>query len=243
MYFSETNQKLADGSGFIYVNDNNNFLITNWHNVTGLDPTTHKPLGAHGGTPDMLKLKLLVQTKPFIKWKSFGISLYENKEKQWIEHPVHKEKVDVIALKITTSILDDSLVRPINNNEFENFKLQVSDDVFILGFPYRLKGGGNFPIWKRGSVATEPDLELDGLPKLLVDTASRPGMSGSLVIYRRTGLHGLDNGMPTDETIIGNIQGFVGIYSGRIQGKSSHDAQLGIVWKASVIDEIIKSSE
>jgi len=39
--------------------------------------------------------------------------------------------------------------------------------------------------------------------------------------------------------LIGEIQNFVGIYSGRILGKTELEAQLGIVWKKEVIDEII----
>jgi hypothetical protein len=42
-----------------------------------------------------------------------------------------------------------------------------------------------------------------------------------------------------NDSIIGEIQNFVGIYSGRYTGDTQFDAQLGIVWKKSVIDEII----
>lgn len=60
--------------------------------------------------------------------------------------------------------------------------LRVATDVFVLGYPKGISGGGEFPIWKRASIATEPDIQLGTLPKMLVDTATREGMLGAPVI-------------------------------------------------------------
>ena len=38
MHFSETDQKLASGTAFIYQFEEKLYLITNWHNVTVLNP-------------------------------------------------------------------------------------------------------------------------------------------------------------------------------------------------------------
>lgn len=64
-------------------------------------------------------------------------------------------------------------------------------------------------------------------------------MSGAPVIFRRVGIHGAVNGKLTKETRFGEIRNFVGIYSGRLIGETDFDAQLGIVWKKEVIEEII----
>jgi hypothetical protein len=40
---------------------------------------------------------------------------------------------------------------------------------------------------------------------------------------------------------MGNGKRFIGVYSGRV-GDDTFQAQLGVVWKYDVIDEIIKSS-
>ena len=60
---------------------------------------------------------------------------------------------------------------------------------------------------------------------------------GKLKTHKAMGLvsHVLD-----DKTRLDTICGFAGVYSGRIQGKSALDAQLGIVWKKEVIEEIIE---
>jgi len=240
MYFDETQQKLASGTGFTYERNDKLYLITNWHNVTGLHPITKELIGKHGGIPDVLVLTLMTQEKPHIKWENFPINLYDkDKRADWFVHPEHKELVDVVAIEIEYDGDFKGIFNPINTIKFDEFKLEVSDDIFILGFPYELKGGGYFPIWKRGSIASEPDIDFEKLPKMFVDTASRPGMSGSPVIFRRNGIHGTDNGKLKRESLIGTIQNFVGIYSGRILGKTELEAQLGIVWKRKVIDEII----
>ena len=99
------------------------------------------------------------------------------------------------------------------------------------------------------------------MPKILVDTASRPGMSGSPVLYRCNNYFKVDkDGNLADDGIFGAIFGFVGVYSGRIEEpddkpsaqcececpkcKEIHpdesDTQLGIVWKTRVIQEIVE---
>src|SRR5262245_19165118 len=70
-----------------------------------------------------------------------------------------------------------------------------------------------------------------------LDTASRPGMSGSPVILRSYGTH-LTEGHKF--TLSGGAANkFIGIYSGRLHTTDPLDAQIGMVWPATYIDEII----
>ncbi len=147
-----------------------------------------KPISDHGGSPDCISMLLMTSITP-AAWENYRIPIYsEKKETGWLIHPVHKEKVDVIALEVTFPEGFDGIVNPINKIPFRNDRLEVSDDVFIIGFPLNLLGGGAFPIWKRGSVATEPDMNFEDLPKFLfVDTATRKrySVSGSQVVVRK----------------------------------------------------------
>lgn len=240
LFFKETGQSLAKATAFVYEYNDKLYLITNWHNLTGINPNTGMQIGSHGGRPDQMEIILLNKTKlPVLEWFGVRIDLYDNGRPDWLVHPEHKEKVDVIAIELDIDKEFSGGFWPINKMNFNEFKVEVADDVFVLGFPYSINGGGYFPIWKRGSVASEPDFDLDNLPKFYIDTASKRGMSGSPVIYRRTGIHGTKNNQITDNTIIGTVQSFIGIYSGRITGETEFDAQLGVVWKAKVIEEII----
>ena len=70
----------------------------------------------------------------------------------------------------------------------------VGSEVFVLGFPRGLRTQSNFPIWKRGTIATEPAIPRDdGAPLILIDAATRKGMSGSPVCVFR-----LEGGRSTD---------------------------------------------
>jgi hypothetical protein len=125
---------------------------------------------------------------------------------------------------------------PVNSLASSNLRLQIGMDVFILGYPFGAPPPG-FPVWKRGSIASEPELTQLTTDYMLVDTASRAGMSGSPVIRRSWGTHLLDNGTKVDDGQTATR--FVGIYSGRLHTALRIDAQLGIVWPRRIIEEII----
>lgn len=216
---------LAVGTCFTYAKEDEIFLITNWHNVTGRNPITRAPLSAHGGVPDMLCVMFPGNTKLGI-WEKMGIPLYSvDQRPRWYEHPEFGPRVDVVAVPI--ALPPEVTSFPINTYDFDDIPLCVGYDVFILGFPKGILGGpGMLPIWKRGSIATEPEWGVDELPKILIDTATREGMSGSPVVWHHTGGSGVS---------------FLGIYSGRVAPLDQLESQLGIVWKATVIDDIISS--
>jgi len=235
---SQTDSELSICTGFIYQKNCNHYLITNWHCFTGKNPENNQPLKGDFILPAKVQVPLHKTKSPCISWERYNFDLIdEETNPKWLVHPKYKQGVDVVALEI--KVPKDIFIHPINQQDFENFEPTIADDVFILGFPYNFKGGGNFPIWKRASVATEPTIDYNLKPQILVDTASREGMSGAPVIFRRDGIHGLINGVLNDDTIFGEIQNFVGVYSGRYTGDTQYDAQLGIVWKKTVIDEII----
>ncbi len=158
----------------------------------------------------------------------------------WYEHPVHGHTVDVVVLPLSDTIQSSRALFAINAIDFDaQFSEEVADDAFIVGYPFSEMPYLQLPIWKRASIASEPSVELDKLPKMLVDTATRPGLSGSPVVMQRVGIHGMSNGVVKGLEIIGRIRNFVGVYSGRL-GADEEKAQLGIVWKARVIREIIE---
>lgn len=237
MLFGDT--KLGPATGFAWERDGTVFLITNWHVVTGKDPQTHQPLSEHGSTPDALRV-WLHNANNLGQWKPYDLNLFDNQLRPlWKEHEVFRSKVDVAAVELDAP--SKYKVFPINKNSFTDFRVEVSHEVFIIGFPRGITGAGKFPIWKRGSIASEPDVDLDGLPKLLIDSMTRKGMSGSPVIAQYVGYYGDDPTNPAATDWIGMGRNLLGVYSGRLPGQDEFEAHLGIVWKASVIDEIVIS--
>ena len=55
--------------------------------------------------------------------------------------------------------------------------IMIGMEVFILGYPFGAKPPA-FPVRKRGSIASEPDLVRLTTGYYLADTASRPGCQG-----------------------------------------------------------------
>ncbi|MEJ7935979.1 hypothetical protein WG907_17240 [Sphingobium sp. AN558] len=115
-------------------------------------------------------------------------------------------------------------------------KQRIGIPVFILGFPFGRLGVG-MPVWKQGALASEPFLApLLDHRLLIVDTASRPGMSGSPVIQRVHGQVELAGGYGRNASGDGACN-FIGIYSGRFHTNDGSDAQLGRVWPAILVEE------
>ncbi len=70
----------------------------------------------------------------------------------------------------------------VNQNVGQRIVTRAGDDCFILGYPLQNYEGLKFPIWKRGSIATDTNLGLGDHPAFLVDAATTPAMSGSPII-------------------------------------------------------------
>ncbi len=237
--------KGGHGTGFFWESERDLYLITNWHNVCAWDPVTDKALSEKGFTPNCIELVLELAVDVGdgrIKRdaRTAVVDLFDiDGTPTWFEHEKFGRKVDVIALKIAT--LDDvKLLNPALNtySSFVDYEIAAGDDAYILGYPLGLDGGPRLPIWKRASIATEPHYDLDGLPKMLVDTATRKGMSGGPAIAVRRGIIKPRGATDFGQNIIGTAERFLGVYSGRI-GNDEFGAQLGIVWKSSVVDEIV----
>ena len=65
----------------------------------------------------------------------------------------------------------------------DGHRWDVGSELQVIGYPYG-QVGGPFPIWSKGFIASEPDLDIAGLPVFLIDCRSRPGQSGSPVWAR-----------------------------------------------------------
>lgn len=232
-------QKIGIASGFPWREEAGVYLVTNWHVVSGIHPETSQPIDKHGTIPDYLRV-WLHQKENLGVWERIRIDLYDNQGRpRWLEHSGYGSEVDVALMQI--DVPGRCKAFPINERPLDDFRVEVSQDVFVVGFPRGMSGAGKLPIWKRGSIASEPELDLDGVPKLLIDSLTREGMSGSPVIAQYVGYYKVSPPKTSSEDWIGVGRKFLGVYSGRLPGQDEFEAHLGIVWKESVIEEIISS--
>jgi len=232
MLFNAT--ELSVATAFVWHTDAGHWLITNWHNVSGKYPNTGKHLSKTAAEPNKLRVWFNVKNQLGNKIAKEINVRDANNSPLWLVHPVRGKNVDVVALSIPTYPAVEFYA--INELPQMDLVTQIGVDVFVLGFPFGI-GSGGLPIWKRGSIASEPDLAGIMQPHLYVDTASRPGMSGSPVIRRSWNTRSMANG----GTVMNGTAAtkFVGVYSGRTATSDPLDAQLGLTWPGSLVPEII----
>jgi hypothetical protein len=229
---------LGLATGFVWEESGRPWLITNWHVVTGKDPFTGRHLSTTAAEPD--RLQILWHRKTEVSADETGPRVKleerlrdENGQPRWLVHPRHGRNVDVVAIPLLPS--NEVQLFPINKLKSDDLAVTVGMDVFVIGYPYGL-GASELPVWKRGSIASEPE-HVEPQQYVLIDTASRPGMSGSPVIRRSYGSHL----MRTAQTTMGDPlkTKFLGVYSGRLTSPDPLDAQLGMMWPAALLSEIV----
>lgn len=227
---------ISNATGFFFKHNDSYYVVTNWHVFSGRNPNSGQPLNREGAIPDTMEMALWLKQN-LGDWHLTRMSLNDvNGEAIWLQHPSGQD-VDVAICRIN-DIPDEIAVYSLPHpDEIPDMAFEVAMDVFIVGFPLGLSHQDVFPVWKRGSVATEPQLGIKGLPVFLVDSKTREGMSGSPVYLRSFGQCIHENG--NVEMTNGSKSRFIGVYSGRYGADVEDEAQLGRVWHREVINEII----
>jgi hypothetical protein len=100
-------KKISSATCFFVSRSGKTYLITNWHVVTGKNPNNNSQLGYFAVRPDELKVKVYKKQEN-IETVDLNIPLFDRENKKWLEHPVHGQLVDVIAIEI--DIPEDNLV-------------------------------------------------------------------------------------------------------------------------------------
>lgn len=227
MFFGE--QILGCGTAFFVRSARGTTLLSNWHISSGRHPNTHRPTSDHAGLPDRVQVSFMHQTKG-LQRRVFPL-VDENDNALWFEHPAFGSRVDVAALPIVGEPGIATMVYGLAEPS-PRLACEPGERVSIVGFPFGLKQAGALAIWSAGFVASEPAVPYEGLPMFLVDCRARQGQSGSPVLaHSQGGWARFEDGSITP----GNEIQLLGIYSGRVNAESD----LGMVWKRSVIRELV----
>lgn len=123
--------ELAIGTCFFYKKNEQLYLITNRHNVTGRHNDTNNYLSSSLAIPNKLKVNLL--KKESIEWGSFIVHILNQDDNPlWIEHPIYKDKIDVVAIPVEIPdeyefVLIEDAAEP--HNEHTTF--EVGEEIFI----------------------------------------------------------------------------------------------------------------
>jgi hypothetical protein len=240
MWYSQIS--LGIGTAFFYRRGTKSYIVTNWHNIMGRDPATGQPRSDDGVVPNRVTAVLfppVAMTEGAAHLRGGGPRLFESEVEHWFMHP-DGQAIDIAGCELP----EDAEVYCLNDRDFEpDPHVTVGLEAFIIGYPRGIRSAGIFPIWKRASIASEPALTFDKQPCLLLDSATREGMSGSPVLARvisREDDRNLTGPFGSNTPII--LQkglAFLGMYSGRIGVKDAFEAQIGKVWLPGCIDEML----
>lgn len=224
---------LATGTAFFIRGASGaEYLVTNRHNVTGRDQSTGECLSKRGGVPNEIVVHFRstdASGTPIIQQRR---QIVDGEHGLWVEHPTLGKKADFVALQI--DVPEGAEFLPFDPSQPGNeILLEPAEPVSVVGFPFGLIAGKSFPVWATGFIATDPEIDYDDLPLMLIDCRTRQGQSGSPVVaYRAGGAYAEARG--TLAIADKYACKFLGIYSGRINTESD----LGKVWKAVAICQL-----
>lgn len=250
----------AVATGFLWTINDSEFLVTNWHCLTGTNPKTGESLSSNGGRPT--KVRIHWPTGVPGTYQLSDVDLYDsNGAARWRVFPKARENVDIAALEverpkfpwnapIKPAPSDIIMAQSINNLRLWTGPQRIGDPLFVIGYPKGLSAGG-LPVWKRATIASEPEMTYDrpGQREILIDTAGRQGMSGAPIFY-------VSPDAPADRSVqdsngrrvgvalgAGRVTIFAGIYCGRVQGKDELDAQIGRMHPIWAVQKVVAEGE
>lgn len=260
LFFNEIS--VGPATGFIYRYGQHIALVSNWHVFSGVHPVTGKVRDPRGCIPNRVVFNINLanpdEGSVLLRPENIALADFDGKYIWWqhrgYEGPSGDRRVvDIAVLELNQLIPDfdqiqDRIISMPSQvivhfdgkghpSSAGNGYPRVAREVFILGFPKGLSAQGALPIWKRGSVASEPLFPaLDGDPVILVDSVTRDGMSGSPVIY--FGEEIIDTSGRAHE-VNPRSAWLIGVYAGR-EGvtREEVDMALGRTWRRELLDEI-----
>ena len=234
---------IASATAFFWKHDGRIFMVSNWHVFAGREPRDGQPKNKCGLVPNRLQVEGVENNNPNMPFQ-LDLPLETDERVLWNQHSVHGQKADVAVLDLNMIPVSRRVPHkrqlrslPCINDvgQTKDMLTEVGQDVFVLGFPLGIMKTKSFPIWKRASIATEPEFPVDGMACFLIDTATREGMSGAPVIQTGGNYRNTNRSFVMSTGINTKI---LGIYSGRRIGELG-EAQLGVVWKSELIEDII----
>ncbi len=160
LQLSANGHALATATGFIVEQEGLNYLVTNWHVLSGLNAETAQPMSPTAALPDEVKI-MCHQKRCLGSWIVKSESLVnDDGTYRWREHPKGRQ-IDIAVLPLSIATDDVDLFLWNLTLADADIVPQPAMRVSIIGYPFGLSAGGSWPIWKTGHIATDPDIDYD----------------------------------------------------------------------------------
>lgn len=253
LMLDDGNGKSASATGFYVKFGGDYYLVTAKHALLGLSGYAPEHYARRKWIPRYISTNCFRFSGKVLENFAVNEALYNaNNEPRWRENPIW----DVAVINLTETILSNEFspiamdISEVSVSLDENGTAEsvsadldlpsVAEEIFVVGYPngVSILPQGSFPVWKRGSVATEPHMSLDGGPIYLIDMLGREGLSGAPVLYRGNSLVG-PTGERREITDSRDVFRVVGVYVGREGITDGDHLSLGRAYKLSAIQDTI----
>lgn len=235
--FLKNGEKIvSQGTGFYFRDDDQLFLVTAYHVLTGRSPAEKKdPLG----NAISFYCHMDSSRPQNVRWINLPIA---GKEGARLVRP-SRNNADLAAIALQPAeyascdimaITRDWITAPLES--------APGSAVFVVGYPYGYSDTVNsLPVWKTGNLATSAAIDFEGLPLVLLDISIYPGMSGAPAIQLTRSAQGV-----TETRLIGVFTGIVERKNDRIGSNLSADGkyameslELAQVWKGDLLPALV----
>jgi S1-C subfamily serine protease len=221
---TKNNCFLGQGTGFVVKFGSENYLVSNRHVLTGLDPFTNKPLSLEGDIPNVVSIRYYCpETKPE-PWLLQGEKLYEDGNARWVDKSLGSEFADIAVLPLNF-IPERVRLYPLELSTTP-IKAEITPGmpVYIIGYPAGISVGGGWPVWITGHLASDMEHDHGGRPVFLINAKSVGGLSGSPVFTR-----------------FNDKAQFLGVHSSGLRTRELRESFISVVWRAQILQEILQS--
>lgn len=261
---------LSSGTGFLYKYKENFYIVTAWHNLSGKHPDTLKSISKKLAIPNYLLANIPVSNGDGFANITIKLKLFNSSKSLYFVHSQKYPKIDLAVIPLDKESTyeigqtydgqvinlpifktDGFTIHPIQDFLFNNKSLEelwfnnvdVTEELFIPGYPQNIFDETLQPVWKRATLASQIKYGWNRQRKFVVDSASKSGMSGSPVIYYNSRGEFKSKGLTHYSSKPVAI--LTGVYVGRLgETKSTdNDPQVGIVWRDDLIPEIIEEKK
>lgn len=244
-------------SAFYYRYKNRPFLISNWHVFSGRDWLTGQLVSQSTGyIPQNIGFRSLALSGDgrHVEFQRPGWRFrLDDKFTEFLREPprIDGYPVDIWAMPLPEGFLpgpdpnrkifsgSENFSCFINDLASEKIGTSTGDECFVIGYPLSNFEAAQLPVWKKGSIASEPLLGLGPYKAFLLDVASTSGMSGSPVVRFARGPNEYSHGMVRQSLSLR----LVGVYGGRLLQQELERTNLGYTWFSSVIDQVIELAD
>lgn len=239
VFLKNNEVRVSQGTGFYFRNNDQLFLVTAYHVLTGHAPSEKKePMG------NAISFYCHVDSSHPEKIRWINLKLLDGKSKGGRLPAPPKNGADIAVIPLQPEETVSCDITAAAQTWISNpADLPPGYAVLVVGYPYGYSDTVNaLPVWKTGNLASSPGVDFDGLPLLLLDISIYPGMSGAPAIEVSRNAEGENRAR-----LLGIFAGIVERKNDRVGSDLSgaedplmESLELAQVWKSSVLLELTR---